>query len=174
MTTAAIAATPSPVVSHAAVKTGETTIMTVWPSVAMYGLGRFLGGLYSIRFPDVYIFRLGHLIALKAIPISLVLYFMRVAPFIGKRYTLTNRRVVVQRGIQAVDDKSVELDRFDSITVDVLPGQEWYDAGDLVFKQGTVETFRLAGVSRPETFRQTILKARMAHAGVKQARERQK
>ena len=142
----------------------------MWPSNAAWGLGRFLGGLYALRFPDVYIFRIGNLIALASIPIALVIYLSKVLPFIAIRYSLTNRRVVVQRGLQAKDDKSVDLDRFDSVQVEVLPGQAWYHAGDLVFKLGNVETFRLNGVSRPEAFRQTIMKAHMAHAGVKKTR----
>ena len=68
---------------------------------------------------------------------------------------------------------AVSLDSFDAIDVHVLPGQEWYPAGDLVFRKGTVETFRVSGVPRPETFRQTCLKAQRAHASVKQALERQ-
>ena len=148
----------------------EATIMIVWPSVAMFGPGRALGKLYSIRWPDVYFFRLGSLFALLAIPLSLVLFFLRIAPGVGLRYRLTNRRIVVERGITAVEEKSIDLDRFDSIDVEVLSGQQWYDAGDLVFRQGTVETFRLAGVSRPEAFRQTCLKAHLAHVGVKKSR----
>jgi hypothetical protein len=158
-------------VSPASVK--ETTIMTVWPSNAMFGLGRWLGTLYAIRFPDVYIFRLGNLIALLSIPIALVLFFMRVAPFIGQRYTLTNRRVVVYKGLLVEEERSVALDRFDRVEIDVLPGQAWYDAGDLIFRLGNTETFRLAGVSRPEAFRSQIVKAHMAYVGVKKALERE-
>ena len=151
-------------------ETSERTVMTVWPSVAQYGLGRTLGTLYAIRWPDVYIFRLGHLIALAAIPVSLVLFFLRIGPYIGRRYRLTNRRIVVERGITGVEEKAIDLDRFDLIGIDVLPGQAWYDAGDLVFRMGAVETVRLAGVSRPEAFRQTCLKAHMANVGVKRSR----
>ncbi len=68
--------------------------------------------------------------------------------------------------------KSIELDRFDTIEVDVKPGQEWFAAGDLVFKRGDVETFRLEGVSRPEAFRQTCVKSHMSYVGVKQALDR--
>jgi hypothetical protein len=63
----------------------------------------------------------------------------------------------------------VDLDRFDSIEVVVHPGQEWYPAGDLIFRKGKIETFQLKGVRRPETFRQTIMKARDAFVGVKKA-----
>ena len=151
----------------------ETTIMTVWPSNAMFGLGRGLGRLYALRFPDIYFFRIGNLIALLSIPIALVLFFMRVAPFIGQRYTLTNRRVVVYKGLLIQEERSVALDRFDKVDIDVLPGQEWYHAGDLIFRLGNTETFRLAGVSRPEAFRSQIIKAHMAYVGVKKALERE-
>ena len=148
--------------------------MTVWPSVAMYSLGRALGRGFAIKWPDIYIFRLGNLLALLSIPIALKLYFFRVLPFFGTRYMLTNRRVVVLRGIVGKEEKFVDLDRFDTIEIVVQPGQEWYHAGDLVFKQGAVETFRLEGVSRPETFRATCLKSQMAHAGVKRARAKER
>jgi len=148
----------------------EVTVMTVWPSVAKFSMGRALGSLYAIRWPDVYIFRLGNFLALLFIPVSLVLFFMRIAPGIGTRYRLTNRRIIVERGLTGVEDKAVDLDRFDSISIDVLPGQAWYHAGDLVFRLGNVETFRLEGVSRPAAFRETCLKSHMAHAGVRRAR----
>jgi len=144
--------------------------MIIWPSVAMYPLGKALGTLFAIRWPDVYFFRLGNLIALLSIPIALVLYFMRVAPVIGTRYRLTNRRLIVERGLMSVTDKAVDLDRFDSILIDVQPGEAWYDAGDLVFKLGNVETFRLEGVSRPEAFRETCLKSHIAYTTVKKFR----
>ena len=51
---------------------------------------------------------------------------------------------------------------FDAIDVQVMKGEGWYHAGDLVFRRGTVETFRLCGVSRPEAFRQTCMKAHLA------------
>ncbi len=68
--------------------------------------------------------------------------------------------------------KSIELDRFDTIDIDCKPGQAWFAAGDLVFKRGDVETFRLEGVSRPESFRQTCLKSHLSYVGVKQALDR--
>ena len=86
------------------------------------------------------------------------------------RYNRPNRRIIVERGLKGVLDKAVDLDRFDTVTIDVLPGQGWYHAGDLVFKLGNVETFRLEGVSRPAAFRETCLKSHQAHSTVKAAR----
>ena len=48
-----------------------------------------------------------------------------------------------------------------------------FSAGDLAFRLGNVETFRLDGVSRPEALRQTCLKSRQAYVGVKQALQRE-
>lgn len=172
-------------------QTCEATIMTVWPSLAATAIGRSLGRLYAIpagRPP----FTLGHLIALATIPIVVPLYFwkflvtvsvgmLQLLPKVGRafkspdgvrRYVLTNRRVVVRTGMRPLDERWVELERFDTIDIVVRPGQEWYRAGDLVFKLGAIETFRLDGVVRPETFRHTCLSAQQGFGGVRQAMAR--
>jgi len=111
----------------------EANIMTVWPSVSAYSLGRFLGRLYDIRFPNLNrVMRVGNLIALATSPIALILYLYKLLPRVGIRYVLTNRRVVVQRGLEATDHRSVALDNFDDIKIAVQPGQEWFKAGDLI------------------------------------------
>jgi hypothetical protein len=161
----------------------EVTVMTVWPSLSATGFGRWWGRLFAVDFG----FRVfgvpltfGRLMALVSIPFMLALYFLMRLPrvplvVIGFRnamcwqYRLTNRRVVVEN-LFGGEIKSVALDRFDSIETIVQPGQAWFKAGDLVFRQGATETFRIWGVPRPETFRQTCLKARMSFVGVQQAR----
>ena len=147
---------------------GEATIMTVWPSIAATGIGRFFGGLFGIR-AGVGFLTVGNMIALAAIPIMLPLYFFRKVPFWIERYRLTNRRVIVERGVKGRIQQFVDLDRFDAIDVVIQPGQEWYPAGDLIFRRGATETFSLRGVLRPETFRQTCLKAHQAYVGVRKA-----
>jgi hypothetical protein len=163
----------------------EVTVMSVWPSISAGSLGRVLGRMYDFdagfRLFGVPI-TIGRMIALLSIPIVLVLYFNKIVPRIPfvvfgwsnpacRRYRLTNRRVVVDNPFTKLEEKGISLDRFDSIEVDQLPGQRWYKAGDLIFKNGPVETFRLAGVSRPETFRHTCLKAQLSYAGVQKARD---
>jgi hypothetical protein len=172
MSTAAVSRPTQPIAGVAPAEWRETTIMTVWPSVARYGLGQLLGKAFAIRWPDVYIFRLGNLIALLSIPVALALYFVRILPFVGVRYTVTNRRIIVQRGITGTLEKAIDFDRFSTVDIEFQPGQEWYDAGDLVFRQGNVETFRLEGVSRPVAFREVCVKAHMAYMGVKKVRSR--
>jgi hypothetical protein len=146
----------------------ETTIMTVWPTLGAHPVGRLLGRLYRIDIgPGM--FTIGKLIALLSIPVALPLFFLMVNPLTGRRYTLTNRRVIIQRGSRLHNERWVELNRFDSIEVVVQPGQEWYPAGDLIFRNGAIETFRLEGVSRPETFKRTCIKARMGYVGAHNA-----
>jgi hypothetical protein len=161
----------------------EVTVMTVWPSLSATGFGRFWGRLFAIEFG----FRLfgvpltlGRLMALASIPFMVALYFLMRLPrfpfiLIGIKnpfcwqYRLTNRRIVVENPF-GDEIKSVALDRFDAIDIATEPGQAWFKAGDLVFRQGAMETFRIWGVPRPETFRQTCLKARMSFVGVQRAR----
>jgi hypothetical protein len=143
----------------------ETTIMTVWPSVASTGLGQALGRLYRLR-GGFGPFTVGRLSLLATIPIGMMLYLSMRLPWAIRRYRLTNRRVVIERGITPKAEQYVDLDRFDAIDLVVAPGQEWYAAGDLVFRRGQIETLRLAGVSRPESFRQTCLKARQSYVSV--------
>jgi hypothetical protein len=154
-------------VTPAAVR--ETTAMVVWPSNAEFAIGRVLGQLFEMRFPDIYFLRIGNLFALLSIPISLALYFYKVIPGMGNRYRLTNRRIIVESGLLGKEARSVGLDAFDTIELEVLPGQEWYAAGNLIFKRGQVETFRLDGVSRPDCFKNICWKAHRAYVGVKQA-----
>ncbi len=144
----------------------EVTVMTVFPTLGAYPPGRWMGRLCSIR-AGVGFFTLGKLFALLLIPVAIGVFAFSLMPFVIRRYTLTNRRVVIQKGLRAIDERWVDFDRFDSIEVEVLPGQEWYPAGDLIFRQGQIETFRLAGVSRPETFRHTCLGARRGYLGAR-------
>ena len=163
----------------------EVTIMTVWPSLAATGWGRWWGRRYmasvGFRLFGVPV-TLGRLVALASIPLILPVYFHMLIPRLPfvvfgvpnpscRKYRLTNRRVIVEQALGGGEQKSVTLDNFDTIDVEVLPGQEWYHAGELVFKKGDIETFRLSGVARPEPFRQTCLKAHLSHSGVAQARE---
>jgi hypothetical protein len=161
----------------------EVTVMTVWPSLSATGFGRFWGRLFAIEIGFAILgvpLTLGRLFALASIPFMLALYFlMRLPRFPGVilgianpwcwTYRLTNRRVIVENPF-AKELKAVALDRFDSIETVIEPGQAWFKAGDLVFRLGKVETFRIWGVPRPETFRHTCLKAQMSFVGVQQAK----
>jgi hypothetical protein len=150
---------------------GEVTVMTVWPTLASLGAGRMLGMLYArdVRSAWGNLLTIKNLIVLVTLPIPLMLWVITILPFVCVRYRLTNRRLIIERGYTAKEVASVPLDQFDVIELQVLAGQDFYHAGDLVFKRGAIETFRLQGVSRPETFRQTCLKAHQSYVGVTKA-----
>ncbi len=156
----------------------EVTVMTVWPSLGATGYGCWWGRRFASG-PKVFGVPV---LALLAIPAILPVYFHMLVPKLpfvvfgwpnpsSRRYRLTNRRVIVEQAFGGGEQQSVSLDRFDTIDIEVEPGQEWYPAGNLVFKLGDVETFRLAGVPHPKAFRQTCLKAGQGFVGVQQARE---
>ncbi len=151
----------------------EVDAMTIWPTVAAHPVGRLVGRLCASKIGWGDFFTLGKLWALAAIPLSLAVYFWQLMPYICRRYTLTNRRVIIRRGLQPLDAKWVDLDGFDQIDVQVLPGQEWFHAGELIFKHGATEALRLSGVSRPEVFRQVCLTAQNALLSVRETVERQ-
>lgn len=161
-------ATKQPIAGVSPPELSETTVMTVWPSMAASGFGQLMGRLYLTQ-GGIGWLTIGKLIALASIPVMIPLYFLTLLPWSMERYRLTNRRLVVERGVRGRPVRWVELDRFDSIEVAVKPGQQWYPAGDLIFRKGQIETFYLAGVSRPETFKRTCLKARQGYIGVRDA-----
>jgi hypothetical protein len=150
-------------------ETREVTVMTVFPTLGAWEAGRLMGRLCGIQ-AGYGFFTLGKLFALLLIPFALGLFVVSLLPGVIERYRLTNRRVIVQRGLRAVDERWVDFDRFDTIDVEVLPGQQWFPAGELIFRRGPIETFRLSGVSRPETFRRTCLAARRGYLGAQESR----
>ena len=148
----------------------ETNVMSVFCSMSANALACLLGRVYQIAVPiGPFNITLGKAISVAMIPVALPLFLWNLAPFVCLRFTITNRRVVVQRGWTAQDERSVAFERFDSVEIEVFPGQDWYDAGDLVFKQGATETFRLQAVPYPDVFRSTIMKSRNSYVGVQAA-----
>ena len=184
--------TNQPIAGVAPSQIGEVTAMIVWPSMAALRvgpvpIGQLLGSVYqwSAGFREPFFgvpIRIGWIIAILSAPLVVPLYFLMRLPrfpfiFIGFvnwfcwRYRLTNRRLIMEHPFGGGEIKSISLDRFDSIQKEIQWGQDWYPAGDLVFYIGQVETFRIEAVPRPETFRQTLLKAHASFVGVQKARE---
>ena len=155
-----------PIVGVVPSELAEVTCKVVWPTIGAYRAGRIVGQLAAVPIGWGEFFTLGKLLAIAAIPLSLVVYAWQLMPFVCRRYTLTNRRIIVRKGLSAVDGRWISLDEFDSIDVEVLPGQKWLRAGDLIFRRGGTQVLRLAGVSRPEVFRQVCLTAQNALVSV--------
>jgi hypothetical protein len=151
----------------------EVDAMTVWPTIGAHPLGRLVGRLSASKIGLGGFFTLGKIWALATIPLSIAVFFWQLMPYVCRRYTLTNRRIIIRRGLQPLDAKWVDLDGFDSLTVAVLPGQDWLHAGELIFKRGESEVLHLAGVSRPEIFRQVCLNAQNVFLSIRKTVEEQ-
>jgi len=163
---------PPPIPGIAPPELGEVVSMTVWPSIAAFRLGRLVGQLAGLQWGFGF-FTLGKLFALLTIPLSFALFAWKLLPFVSRRYRLTNRRIVVQKGLLAVEERAIGLDEFDAIQVAPLPGQAWLRAADVMFLKDDREVFRLSGVPNPETFRRICLKARSAYLAVHAVLERE-
>ncbi len=106
-------------------------------------------------------------IALVAWLMAAPFYFLRVVPFLGRRYLLTNQRLVIQKypakGIQPIQEvKLTEIRR-----VQVVPGSEmpFYLAADLtILGEADKPLMTLPGVPEFENFKVNIEDAYKAWA----------
>ena len=151
----------------------EVTCKVVWPTIGATRAGRLVGQLAAVRLGWGQLFTLGKLLAVATIPISLAVFCWQLLPYVCRRYTLTNRRIIIGKGLVAVDQRWIGFDEFDSVDVQVLPGQEWLHAGELIFRRGGSEVFRLSGVPRPEILRHLCMTARTALVSVREVAQRQ-
>jgi hypothetical protein len=128
----------------------EALIREVWPSVtaSSAGLSKLAAGL--IR--TVVLAPLGWL--LLAPPFGKV--FM---PFLWRRYTLTNRRLLIRKGVRLNAAQELPLAEIDDVRLVPDSVDAFYRSGDLeVLSKGQV-AMTLRGVPEPESFRHAILNA---------------
>ncbi len=145
----------------------EVTCKVVWPTIGATRAGRFVGQMAAIETGWGRVFTLGNLWALATIPISATVFCWQLMPCVCRRYALSNRRIIVRKGLMPVDERWIALDDFDAVEVEVLPGQQWLHAGELIFKRAGNEVLRLSGVSRPEIFRHVCQTAQDALVSVR-------
>jgi hypothetical protein len=131
----------------------EATIRTAWPSVTAASvpgakLGRFLIKTRILA-------PLGWLLLAP-------LYFLKILPFLARRYTLTNRRLMIQRGLKPRPRQQVALVDIDEVRLVEGSYNPFYRAGTLEVLGGGQVKLTLAGVPDPESFRQSVLNALMA------------
>lgn len=153
-------------------ETAERVSKVVWPAIGATPLGRFVGRLCANRL-GAGGFNLGKLLAVATIPLSLAVFAWQLLPVVMRRYCLTDRRVIVQKGLTRAEHCSINLDQFDALDIRLLPGQEWLRCGDVVLLCGGQEVFRLPGVPRPQTFCELCLKQRNTLLAVREVLRRQ-
>jgi hypothetical protein len=130
----------------------EVTCRVVWPTIGATRLGRFVGQAAAVRIGFGEFFTLGKLLALATIPLALAVFAWQLMPYVCRRYVLSNRRIIIRRGLMPVDEQWIEFDEFETVDVEILPGQEWLHTGDVVFRRSGNEVLRLSGVPRAEMF----------------------
>jgi hypothetical protein len=128
----------------------EAIIRTAWPSVVeasapLANVGRTLTRT--------------RILAPLAWLLMAPLYFKKILPFLAKRYTLTNRRVMIQRGLKPKPKQEVALADIDDVRLVESSYNPFYRAGDLEIVGGGQVKLKLVGVPDPESFRRSILAA---------------
>jgi len=128
---------------------GEAKIREAWPSVAaspaIAGLGQALTRTI--------------ILAPLAWMIMAIAYFGKVLPFIARRYTLTNRRLMIRRGWKAKPTQEVPLADIDEVRVQTNVNSNFFRAGTIeIISNGQVRLI-MPGVPEPDSFRQAILNA---------------
>ena len=133
----------------------EARVREVWPSVvdaqpALAALGQKL-------IQTVFLAPLGWLLLAP-------LYFKKILPFLSKRYTLTNRRLMIRAGLKGTPAQEIALGNIDDVRLEEGSYSSFYRSGILeVISKGQV-VMRLGGVPEPESFRRAILNACLAWA----------
>jgi hypothetical protein len=125
----------------------EARIREAWPSVArspgLASLGRVLTGTIVLAPLAWLIMSLG--------------YFGKVLPFAARRYTLTNRRLMIRHGLKGKPGQEVKLGDIEDVRVKADANSDFFRAADLEIIAGGQVALTLRGVPEPEGFRQAIL-----------------
>ncbi len=127
----------------------EARIREAWPSVArspgMASLGRVLTRTIVLAPLAWLVMSLG--------------YFGKLAPFLARRYTLTNRRLMIRHGLKGKPGQEVPLGAIDEVRVKTDANSDFFRAADLEIVSNGQVVLTLRGVPEPEGFRHAILNA---------------
>jgi hypothetical protein len=87
------------------------------------------------------------------------LFPLKFSPLFCRRYTLTNRRLMIQRGLKPKPVDEVPLKDIDDVRLVEGSHDTFMHSGDLEVLSGGQVKLRLAGVPEPEGFRQSVINA---------------
>jgi hypothetical protein len=129
---------------------GEALIREAWPTVLEASAGA--AHLAEKLIKTVVLAPLGWLLLLP-------LFGKRLLPGLSKRYTLTNRRLMIQRGLRPSPSQEVALADIDEVRLAPDSFNRFYLSGTLeVISKGQV-ALTLPGVPEPEGFRHAVVNA---------------
>ncbi|HEX4592403.1 MAG TPA: PH domain-containing protein, partial [Gemmataceae bacterium] len=138
---------------------GEAIIRDVWPSVAAYPGP---AGLARACYRTIVLAPIGWFVLAP-------IYFMKLLAVmpglhgLATRYRLTNRRLMICKGMKPVPDKEVPLDRIKDVKLVTDANSEFFVAGTLDVIDANGQTMlTLPGVREPESVRHAILQAAAA------------
>lgn len=125
----------------------EGMIREVWPTIR--GVSSGIAGLSAALMRSLFLAPLGW--ALNGL-----LFGRKFAPVFCQRYTLTNRRLMVQRGWKPAPVQEIALTDIDDVRLVADTYDSFYRSGDLQVLSGGKEVLKLVAVPEPESFRQAI------------------
>src|SRR5579875_1997894 len=134
----------------------EAMIREVWPNIR--GVSAGIASLSATLMRSIVLAPLGWIL-------NGLLFCRKLAPVVCRRYTLTNRRLMVRRGWKPVPVQEVPLTDIDDVRLIADTYDPFYRSGDLQVFSGNKEVLRLIAVPQPESFRQAILNAVQAWGG---------
>src|SRR5260370_15761994 len=92
-----------------------------------------------------------------------LLGFLPGLHFLTVKYTLTNKRVMIRRGMKPVPQQELPLNEIGEVRTIVDANSAFYGTANLeIFRKDGAVAFTMKGVPEPESFRQAIIQARDA------------
>jgi hypothetical protein len=142
---------------------GEAMIRELFPSVAAHpgaaGLGKKITEVAGKLARTVVLLPVALIIVSAGWLVMSFAYFSKVMPFLARRYTLTNRRLMIRRGLKPKPALEVALGDIDEVRIQKDANSEFFMSGTLeIVSKGQV-VLKLPGVPGPEAFRHAIINA---------------
>jgi hypothetical protein len=162
---AAPARTAPPITGVTPPALGEALIRECRPTVLAGGGG--VPALARKLMRSIVLAPLGWLLLLPA-------FLKKITPGICRRYTLTNRRLMIQRGMRPDPARPVEavaLADIDEVRLEQGSYDPFYFSGTLEVLSGGQVKMRLPGVPEPEGFRQAVINACVVWGGEGRAKK---
>ena len=96
--------------------------------------------------------------------LMLPFYFLKILPGLARRYTLTNRRVMLRRGLKPVASGEVKLSEIDDVRVVTDANSQFFRAATLEIVSDGKVVLTLPGCPEADAFRISILNSCRAWA----------
>jgi hypothetical protein len=130
----------------------EAIVRERWPTIARFGAVASLGRLLTATV----------VLAPLAWVVMGFFYFSKVLPIIGRRYTLTNRRLMIRAGWSRKPVAEVALGDIDEVRIKTNANSNFFRSGDMEILSAGKVVLTLPACQEPDGFRHSILDAAAA------------